>query len=251
VRLRYDFAYAWVDTDPYVVSNVGQASLIHAWSSRQNSALAGSYYLENYLYSPGDVPDGPGSAGAPCGAIPQPFSVCGPAGLDERRARERDGWGATGALTHAWSPAPDSLPFFEASLYGDPSVHGGYRYTHFESAGREYSHDSHQAELGVRFTLPAGISLQIDGSYTRRIYRNPSTFPNQSDLMAGREYFLSGTRRREDIYVGGARLWLPIYENLSAEASYRYRDSRSTADVFDYDQHIVGLLFNVTLARTR
>jgi hypothetical protein len=30
---------------------------------------------------------------------------------------------------------------------------------------------------------------------------------------------------------------------------YGYRNNHSTADAFDYDEHAVGLLFNVYLAR--
>jgi tetratricopeptide (TPR) repeat protein len=32
VRFRYDFGYAWVDTDPFRISNGGRLSLIHSWS---------------------------------------------------------------------------------------------------------------------------------------------------------------------------------------------------------------------------
>jgi len=245
VRLRYNFGYAWVDRDPYVVTNGGRASLIRAWSSRQNSALAGSLYVDEYLFTTDDVPDGPGTPNAPCGPLSPPFTVCGPPGLDEGRARNRDGWGARGTLSHGWSPSLDGFPL------PDPALHGSYTYTYFDAEGREYSHQSHAFTLGVSFALPYGVGLDLDGAYTYRLYRNPSTYPQQEDLVAGLQYPLSGTRRRESSYVAGARLSVPLVGPVSATASYRYRDNRSTSDVFDYDQHVIGLLLNVTLSRPR
>jgi hypothetical protein len=243
VRGAYDFAYAWVDTDPFVVSHGGRLSLIHAWTTRQSSALTGSVYADNYLFSSLDVPDGPGMPGAPCGAVAT--SVCGPAGLDERAERDRDGWGARAGVSHGWSPDLGHLPL------PDPSLTGGYTYTHFDADGREYAQQSHRFAIGVGFALPLGIGLDLDGSFTRTIYRHPTTFPQQRDLVAGREYFLSGKRRRESLYSAGVRLSVPVTDIVSATANYRYRDSQSTADVFDYHQHVVGLLLNVTFSRSR
>ena len=109
--------------------------------------------------------------------------------------------------------------------------------------------------MGLGLVLPFDVGLDLEGSYINRVYRHPSTFPEQEVLdfttATNRQYFLSGTRRREDVYTAEARATLPVTDSVAAVASYRYRDHRSTADVFDYDQHVVGLIFTITFGRDR
>ncbi len=244
LRGFYDVGFAWVDGDAFLLSNGGKLSLIHAWSERQTSALRGTVFADDYRIGSADVPDA-----QPGGSCPPTSNVCGPQGLNERRARNRDGWGGSVGVAHAIS--------FDLDLEGvrDPALRGGYTYTDFEAEGREDSRQVHRLNLGLSFFLPWNVGLDLDGSFESRIHDHPSTFPDQDALVAGAQsnqpYFLSNTRRREQVYTASARLAVPLTQRISASVHYRYRDSRSTVELFNYDQHVVGLLFNVTFARER
>ena len=240
LRAFYDLGFAVVDDDPFLFSNSGKASLIHAWSKRQTSALRGTLFADDYRTHSDDVPDVTGG-----GTCPPSAGFCGPAGLDERRARNRDGWGASVGVAHAVSPDLGLAPL------RDPALHGGYTFTNFEAEGREYSRQAHRVNVGVSFFLPYNVALDVDASYENRVYDHPSTFPDPGDVQPGAPYTLSDTRRREHVTSASARLAMPLTARVSASAHYRYLDSHSTSDVFDYDQHVVGLLFNVTFARQR
>jgi opacity protein-like surface antigen len=247
VRLRYDFGYAWVGSDPFLLSNGGRLSLIHAWSQRSSTELFGTLFADDYRVDADDVPDPVNPLGADCTATGQ---ICGPSGLDERRERDRDGWGKGVGISHALAlPAPAALPI-------NPSLSGGYTFTDFSADGREYGHEAHRFNLGLGFGLPYGIGLDLEGSYTARIFDHPSTFPDQAALAAAtsapdHQYALSSLRRREHAYTAESRLSIPLPDPYSLTAYYRFRDNVSTSDVFDYDQHIVGLLFNVSFARAQ
>jgi len=240
LRVRGDLGYAWVDGDPFLGTGGGRISLLHAWSRRSTTELFGGGFADDYLFSFLDVPDGAGAPGDACPAAqPAFFVVCGPPGLDEGDARDRDGWALEAGLAHA-----AALP---ARWPGDPSLRGGYTFTRFDADGREYTHASHRLFLGAAFALPWAFALDLEGSWTARVFRHPSTHPEQDALVAGEQYALSGLRRREHALEGEVRLSRALGERLAATARYRYRDNRSTADVFDYDQHLVGLVLTVTL----
>jgi hypothetical protein len=246
VRLRYDLGYAWVDSDSFLLSNGGRLSLIHAWSQRSSTELFGTLYVDDYRVDSDDVPDPANLLGVNC---TDPDQVCGPTGLNERRERDRDGWGRGVGITHAIAlPAP--------SRQIAPLLSGGYTFTDFSADGLEYGHEAHRFFLGLGFGLPFGIGLDLEGSYTARIFEHPSTFPDQAALDAAtsapnHQYTLSNLRRREHAYTAESRLSMPLPDPFSITAYYRYRDSVSTSDVFDYDQHIVGLLLNVSFARAQ
>ena len=245
-RFRYDFGYAWVDTDPFLISNGGRLSLIHAWSARSSTELFGRSFVDDYRFSSEDVPDGPGVAGGACPTpLPPPYTVCGPRFVNERNARDIDGYGGGGGLSHALT-LPLGLPI------PDPSVTGGYAYTYLESDGREYSHQAHRGFLGLGFVLPRSIGLDLEASYTYRAYRHATTFPDRDDLFRaspGRQYFLSDSPRRDQRVGVDARLSIPLAEPFSISLLYSYLDNLSSADVFDYDQHVVGFLLHVNFAR--
>jgi tetratricopeptide (TPR) repeat protein len=252
VRFRYDFGYAWVDTDPYLISNGGRLSLIHAWSARSSSELYARSFVDDYRFSSQDVPDGLGAPGSLCPPLPAPYTVCGPRLLNEHEARDLDGYGSGGGVSHAVT-----LPLGLAPI-ADPSLTTGYAYTYFEADGREYARQDHRAFLGLGFALPWSLGLDMEGSYTYRDFRHPTTFPDREDLLraspstsqpTSRQYFLSD-RDRYDQRVGfDARLSIPLAEPFSLSLLYSYLDNLSTANVFDYDQHVVGFLLNVNFAR--
>jgi tetratricopeptide (TPR) repeat protein len=240
LRFRYEFGYAWVDTDPYLISNGGRLSLIHAWSQRSSTELFARSFVDDYRVSSQDVPDGLAD-----GTCPPPSTVCGPRFLREDDARNLDGYGNGGGVSHALT-LPLGLPPIP-----DPALTGGYAYTHFESK-REYTHDAHRGFLGLGFALPASVGLDLEGSYTYRDYRHPTTFPDRDDLESaapGRQYFLSDSPHRDQRIGFDARLSIPLAEPFSLSLLYSYQDNLSSADVFDYDQHVVGFLLNANFAR--
>ena len=249
VRFRYDFGYAWVDTDPFRISNGGRLSLIHAWSPSSTTELFARSFVDDYRTSFDDIPDGPGTPGAPCVAPTAPYTYCGPPSVNEHHARDLDGYGNGGGIAHALT-VPLGLPPIP-----DPSLTTGYSYTYFESDGREDTHQEHRVFLGLGFALPYSVGLDLEGSYSYRAFRHPTIFPDREDLLAAssattpRQYFLSDQPHRDQRTTFDARLSIPIVEPCSVSLLYSYRINQSTADAFDYDEHAVGLLFNVHLAR--
>jgi tetratricopeptide (TPR) repeat protein len=245
VRLRYDFGYAWVGSDSFLLTNGGRLSLIHAWSQTASTELFGNLFADDYRVDADDVPDPANPLGASCAA---PGQICGPTGLNERRARNRDGWGKGVGISHAIALPTPALPI-------TPALSGGYAFTDFSVDGREYGHEAHRFSLGLGIGMPLGIGLALEGSYTARIFDHPSTFPDRAALAAAgsalpnHQYTLSNLRRREHAFTAESRLSVPLSDPFSVTAYYRYRDNVSTSDVFDYDQHIVGMLLNVSFAR--
>ena len=249
VRFRYDFGYAWVDTDPFRISNGGRLSLIHAWSQRSTTELFARSWVDDYRVSSDDIPDGPGAPGADCVAPTAPYTYCGPPSLNEHRARDLDGYGNGGGIAHALE-VPLGLPPIP-----DPSLTAGYAYTYFESEGREDTHQNHRIFVGLGFALPHSIGLDLETSYDYRAFRHPTTFPNRDDVLAAssasdpEQYFLSDDPHRDQRVSFDARLSVPIIDPCSVSLLYGFRNNHSTADAFDYDEHAVGLMFNVYLAR--
>jgi tetratricopeptide (TPR) repeat protein len=248
LRARYDFRHIWFGGDPFLLSNGGRLSLIHAWSTSSSTELFGTLFGYDYQDPSPDVPDGPGTPGATCGS---PASVCGPPGLNERKERDRDGWGGSAGVSHAWVLPIPGLPA------GSPSLSGGYEFTRFSAAGLEYGHQAHRFSAQLSIPLPLGIALDVEGSYTNRIFDHPTTFPDRAALLAAasppppRQYFLSNLRRREHTFTTDVYLTVPVAGPFSVSAYYRYLDRHSNADVFDYDRNIAGLVFNYTLSRTQ
>ncbi|MEM7409437.1 MAG: tetratricopeptide repeat protein [Myxococcota bacterium] len=238
VRADYDLRYLWVDAEPFLFSNAGRLSLRHGWSADQSTAVFTSLFHDEYLFSVLDVPD---AAGGVCPVLPPPFTVCGPPGLDERDARERDGWGWGAGLSHVLRLRLDPLPAV--------TLRGGYAFARFEGEGRDYSHDAHQGFAGLAWVLPGtrGVGLDLQAAYVHRPYRHATTFPDPGNLVAGQPYALSQIRRREDVVLVTTQLRFPLADRLTATAYHRYRDHRSNAEVFDYDQHVVGLRFEAAL----
>jgi tetratricopeptide (TPR) repeat protein len=249
LRFRYDFGYAWVDTDPFRITNGGRLSLIHAWSQRSTTELFARSWVDDYRTSSDDIPDGPGAPGDNCVGPTAPYTYCGPPALNEHRARDLDGYGNGAGIAHALEVPLDLAPV------PDPLLTTGYAYSYFESDGREDTHQDHRVFLGLGFALPRSIGLDLETSYNYRPFRHPTTFPDRADVLAAasasdpEQYFLSDDPHRDQRVSFDARLSVPVFEPCSVSLLYGYRNNQSTADAFDYDEHAVGLLFNVYLAR--
>lgn len=241
-RLRYDFGYAWLDGDPFVASNGLQASVERPWSRFGTSAVFAQTSFDEYFFRSDDVPDGAGAAGSAC--PPDPASEpCGPPGLDERRERERDGVGWAAGIDHSLPLETGRLPL------GDASLRAGFRYAGFEADGREYSFDAYDFHGGFAARLPAAIALDVVAGFTLRPYRHSTTFPDPDDLVDDVQYGLPSVRKREKTTRVELALARELGEYVTLGAHWRYLDNRSSADVFDYDQHVVGVSVTLSLAR--
>jgi tetratricopeptide (TPR) repeat protein len=239
-RLRYDFGYAWLDAEPFVATHGPQASLERDWQRLGASELYARIYADEYFFDSDDVADG---AGAPGSACVDPTAPCGPPGLDESDERSRDGFGWTAGLSHRLPLATGPQPLRDAQLSA------GFRYAGFDAGGREYSFDAYDFHAGFGVTLPAELAVDVAAGFTLRPYRHASTFPDPDDLVDGVEYGLSDLRRREKTSRVEVGLSRSLGRGLSLAAHYRYLDNASNVDVFDYDQHVVGV--SLTLALTK
>jgi tetratricopeptide (TPR) repeat protein len=236
---RYDFGYAWLDSDPFVLTQGWLGSLERDWQRYGRSEFFAQAFLDGYFFESDDVPDGVGVPGSVCTDPTQP---CGPPGLNEERERERDGLGVSAGLAHSVPLPTGSLPLRGAAL------RAGYRYTGFDAEGREYSFDSHELHGGLGATLPGAVDFDLTAGYAWRPYRHATTFPDPSDLVDGVQYGLRTTQRRERTTRVELSLGRGFGEHVRLSGHYRYLDNESTADVFDYDQHVVGLMITLGLS---
>ena len=80
------------------------------------------------------------------------------------------------------------------------------------------------------------------GSYTRRDFDNPSTFPDVE--VFNQEYVLSDDDREENEWLFDAAIIKDLTDNLSVSVAYQYLDNDSNRDAYNYDRHIVGGYLN-------
>jgi tetratricopeptide (TPR) repeat protein len=238
LRLALDGGYAWVANDPFFLTQRGSLSLLRQWGAAGASEFFGRFWHDNYLQTSGDVPGGPGVPGDPCVAPPDSIPFCGPPGLDEHQARNRDGNGTSIGVLHTL-PIPIELP------YGGATARFGYQYDRFVSRGSEYTYQAHAIAAGVRVGLPWRVALDVSGSFTFRPFRNATTFPNEP-LFYDEEYGLPTNRRRETSYAVDVVLERPINKWLSASTRWHMETTHSTAQVFDYDRQIIGAYLSAT-----
>jgi tetratricopeptide (TPR) repeat protein len=240
-RLRYDFGYAWQRGDPFLATNGLQASAEHAWPRFGSTGVYVQGSADEYFFRSDDVPGGDGVPGSAC--PPGVDEPCGPPGLNERRERDRDGFGWSVGFDHTLPLATGPLPLSGAELLG------GFRYAGFAADGREYDFDAYDFHGGVGAILPGAVELDVVAGFTLRPYRRSTTFPDPNDLVDGEEYGLPNTRKREKttrVEVGLARTF---GEHVLVSAYGRYLDNESTAKVFDYDQYALGMSVTLTFSK--
>jgi hypothetical protein len=241
-HVRYDFGYGWLDSDPFVITNGWLGSLEQSWPQYGQSEVFAQAFLDGYFFESDDVPDGDGVPGSACPDPPGATEPCGPPGLNEEHARERDGFGVSTGFSHTL-PLPTGTPWLT-----DASLLAGFRYVGFDSEGREYSFDSYGLLGGLSVTLPLRLDFEIAGGYAWRPYRHASTFPQPDSLVDGVQYGLRNTDRREKTGHVEASLGRTFGEHVSVSGYWRYLDNESTVDVFEYDQHVVGLMVTLALS---
>jgi tetratricopeptide (TPR) repeat protein len=228
-RLRLVGGYAWVGGDPYLATHGARLSLFRSWDNGGLTWIFAELYRDNYLFSNDDVPDA-----LPVGICPPGIVVCSPIGVDESRARNRDGNGRIGGIEHR-IPLPN--------LLGE--IWGGYRLVHFTARGTDFSFNANEFRLMGLFALPAEFSFETGGEFIYRPYRHPSSFPDTDVIVAGVPYPLSGRDRRDKTWRALAAVNRPIWRNLLWELRWTYERNQSNRDVFDYERHVVGTYFTI------
>ncbi len=225
-RLELRSRYAWVESEPFQLAHSISLALHQRWSEHHVSTLSAGFSRRDDRFGDEDIPDGPGVVGARC--LRPGDLVCGPPGVDESRARNRDGNGLWIGAAH------------RVDLHPSLALFGGYRFRRFSARGAEYSFAAHEWEAGVQLLLPASFDLELTGRYTRRDYRHPTTFPEPDEVFAGVQYGLRSTDRRERDLRTQLVLGRPLGRRFRVEARVSRERVRSTAGVFDYRRHQVG-----------
>ena len=232
-RVELDVGYAWVDRSPFLVSYGVTGLISHAWGRAGASEVSLRFHRDGYFFPSEDVVDGPGRPGAPC--VDPDDVICGPRGLDERRARNRDGNGFELAIGHLWEPHPRL------------ALGVSYRYDRFSARGAEYTYDLHEIELLGVLVLPLDFLLSAEGAWGWQRFRHPSTFPDPADLVGGLEYPLSSSDRRQRLLRAEVTLEKPLTRHATLLLRYRYTRERSNVAVFDYRREVLGAYLRLAL----
>lgn len=246
-RGTLDFGYAWVDEKPFLATWGATLSLHHRWEAAGTTHLAGGSWFENDFAHSDRVPD----ADPRTGRCEVGTEVCGPAGLDERSARNRDGVGFHIGVEH--EPPLQEPAWLERWLVR-PTLSAGYRYDAYDSRGREYSYEAHEVHLRAGAGLPLGLRADVFTSFTYRPFRHGTTFPDPDAVppaypvvpgdpstLTGSVYALPGGHRRERevrVEVGLSRTFL---ERFTLAGRWRYVRNHSSAAVYDYDRQVFGI----------
>jgi tetratricopeptide (TPR) repeat protein len=217
LRLRYDAGYAWVDYDPFLFSQWTRASWFHAWQQAGLSELFVSGEFNDFKFSQASIYE----SNAPIPGMP--------------KVRDRSGEGIHTGLHHR-------IP-----LGGTSAVaRGGYTYSRYWSRGEEWDFDSHRFHLGGSMILPADIVADVEGGYSYRPHRNPTTFNDPSYVLPA-----PGPRatddRRDHVYTLDASLEKGISERWAVSTAYHFIHSNSNSGFFDYDRHVIGAYLTVSL----
>lgn len=225
-RLEVGAGYGWLGYDPYVIAAPvvsPQWYYDHGeWGVTRLHASAARY---DFRQNDGDDPDGVG-VGLPCpGGAPR----CGPAGVDERDYRDRDGVGVVAGVQHTF-PLRD----------GQTQLRTGPVFEYYGAEGDEWDGWGVGGELGVRQALPWSLTLDTSVRYLYRPYSNPSSYPDPDDEIFGIQSELSDSDRRDHYVDVDVQLERPITRWLTASVRYNYLNNDSNVKVFDYDRHLVG-----------
>ena len=240
-QARYQYGHAFVrNNDDYLQEHLGQLSLTHTWQKKGTTFLFADIVSDDLRFRNASVTDNTSGNPLDCTPDPAPNEIgCSPPGVDERNARDRDGIGYGAAIEHRYLvPLPNGLD----DLFEEVEIGGGYRFGFYDSEGEEWEHFSNQLTAILEVELPLDISVLTRGSYTRRDFDNPSTFPDAE--VFDQEYFLSSDDREENEWIFSGELVKGITDNLSASVAYQYLDNDSNRDAYNYDRHIVGGYLN-------
>jgi tetratricopeptide (TPR) repeat protein len=225
-RLQYDFSYAWVGYDPYLMENAVTPAVFHDWGRYGTTRLFARLSWDDFRYHSTNVPAGTGVPYSPC---PGGLSVCGPPGLNERHARERDGFWTVVGFDHTFAVDPLSTEFTF-----------GYHFHDYNSEGKEFSFIGHEIQIGSHTLLPWQFSLDVRGTYMLQDYAHPSTYPDPKHVYSGLEYRLPSSDKTEQLWELDTILSRPITHWMIGSVRFAYQNDDSNVRVFDYDRFIVG-----------
>jgi tetratricopeptide (TPR) repeat protein len=237
-RLSYDIGYAWYEYDPFLFAQTLRPALFHDFGAAGRSELFATVYKYNFLYSVSNVPDA-----LPGGSCAVGVSFCGPIGLDEAEARNRDGWGLASGVEHR-------LPLDTL----DSELIGGVSYLRYSSRGSEYSYDGVGGWLGTYTDLPFGAAFRSSAGYSYLGFRHASTYPNPDDVpnplpVTGTVYPLSSAHRTDDLWYVAVELEKYITDRWSTSLRWSYLNNHSNVAVFEYDREITGVYVTYRLKR--
>ncbi len=235
VRLQYDFDAVWIDEDPFLYAQRLAVSVDRSWGRAGRTKASVSVGIDEYRFDVDDIPDGIGQPGDPC---PGGVLVCGPPGLDEQEARNRDGYDVNAALAH-WMPLPWSGAWIEGEL----------RYQRYQTQGQEFDRQRHQVELAAGLELPWALRFSARGRYAYIPHDDPTTFSDPRDLPPGGgvQLGLDAARRREQETFVQLRLERAFGRHVLVAADWSRTRNHSNSDVFDYDRNVVGVSVRIVL----
>jgi tetratricopeptide (TPR) repeat protein len=229
-QLRYEFGSAWVDNHEFLRTQLAEAGLTHTWERAGTTVAVVDFVWNDLRFRPRDVPD----------TCATPNDICGPTGINERNARDRDGVGVGGAFEHRYLVP---LPQLVSGTLEELRIGGGYRFRYYRSQGSEWKYMSHVASALIELEFPFDVSLSTRASYEFRDFANPSTFPDRP--IAGTPYSLAKQDRREHQIDIVADLEKKLTSNLSISTRWSYTNNESNRRVYDYSRHIVGAYVNL------
>ena len=236
-QLRYEFGAAWVHDHSFLRTQLAEAGLTHTWEEAGTTVLVADLLWNDLRYPTEDLTSE--NVGGVCTPATSPGG-CGPVGLNEGRARDRDGTGVGGALEHRYLiPVPEAVD----AVFEEVRIGGGYRYRYYVSDGSEWKYMSHILSAALEFEFPLDISLSTRVSYEYRDFANPSTYPDHE--QTNQPYSLSSRDRHEQEINFTAELDKDLSENVSISARWSYLDNNSNTRVYDYTRNIVGAYVNV------
>ena len=240
LRFAADGGYAWVDErsllhhparQPLAAAPVGHGGIVRVLRPRLARQLPADQRRRAGRT---------GRPGAPCVPPPDSIAFCGPPGLDEHAARNRDGNGTSIGVLHTL-PIPIELP------YGgdDGALRLPVRPLH---RARHRVHLSGPLDRGrrARRAAVAAARSTSPGSFTWRPFRHATTFPNEP-LYYDEEYALPHEPAARDLVHRST--WCSSVPSTSGSRRRRagiYEATDSTAQVFDYDRQIVGAYLTAT-----
>lgn len=209
LRARYDFGYAWINYDPYVMSNTLEGSLFQAWEEAGQTELSFAAGFYDFEYDRQTPPSG------------------------SRSQIDQDGTALSAELLQRFD-----LPF------EDLEMRASYRFTHYTAQGSEFDSNAHRFLLGYELTLPFDVGWDTWAAFTYQPYRRTSVYADNPTGALPPEFPDPGPpsdgKRRDRIWEFGTELEKFVTEDVSVLARYRYTDTGSNTDVYDYHRHVVG-----------
>jgi hypothetical protein len=147
-----------------------------------------------------------------------------------RRAINRDGVLVSAGILHRYRPG-----------LGDLELRASYLYGHYAAEGREFDYDSHRFLAGFDVTLPGDIGLDSWAAFTYQPFQKRSAYASLDDPALAP----LAPKHRDRIWDFGVELEKFVTTNVSVLARYRYTDTGSNTNVYDYHRHVVGAYVRV------